>query len=77
MIFNVVMDAVIRHWVLVVVLSEEGTGGLGMNIMDLAAYFYADNVLVASTQPERLERTFDVLTGLFERFVLRKNTDHP
>ena len=41
-----------------------------MKIIELAAYFYADDGLVASTQPERLEMAFDILTGLFNRFVL-------
>ena len=61
------MDAVIHHWVMVVTPTEAGMGGLGMTIIDLAYYFYADNVLVASTQPERLQRAFYVLTGPFNR----------
>ena len=48
-IFNVVMDAVIRHWLTVVNTTEAGTGGLGLAIFDLAAYFYAKNGLIAST----------------------------
>ena len=31
--------------------------------------------LVASTQPESLQRAFDVLTGLFDRVGLRTNTN--
>ena len=50
------MDAVIHHWVTVVTPSEDGTGGLGMAITYLVTYFYADDSLVASTQPERLQR---------------------
>ena len=68
------MDAVIRHWVTVVMPSEAVTGGLGLTIIDLAAYLYADDSLVASTQPERLQRAFDVLTGLFDRVGLQTNT---
>ena len=45
-IFNVVMDAVIHHLVMVVTPSEAETGGLGMTIIDLAAYLYADDGLV-------------------------------
>ena len=74
MIFNMVVDAVICHWVTVVNLEEEGTGGLGMTIIDMAAYFYAEDGLVAPTQPERLNREFDVLTSLFYRVGLRTNT---
>ena len=72
-ISNVVVDAVIHHWVTVVTPSEEDTGGLGLTIIDLEAYFYADDGLVASTQSERLQRVFDVLTGLFKRVVLCTN----
>ena len=45
-----------------------------MKSIYLEAYFYAYNGLVVSTQLERLQRAFDVLTGLFNLFVLRKNT---
>ena len=55
-IFNVVVGAIIRHWVTLVTPSEEVTGVLGMTIITLATYFYADGSLVASTQPERLPR---------------------
>ena len=36
-IFNVVMDAVIHHWLTVVTPTEAGTGGLGLTIIYLAA----------------------------------------
>ena len=47
--------------------TEKGTGGLGLTIINLAPYFYVDDGLVASIKPERLQRAFDVLTGLFDR----------
>ena len=74
-IFNVVVDAVICHWVMVMTPIEAGMGGLGLTIIDLAAYFYADNGVVASSQPERLQRAFDVLTGLFDWVSLRTNKE--
>ena len=64
------MDTVIRHWVMVVTPTKEVMLGLGRTIIDLVAYFYADNSLVASTQPESLHIEFDVLTSLFNRVVL-------
>ena len=73
-IFNVVMDAVIHHWVTVVMLEEAGVGGPGMTILDLAAYFYADYGLVESTQLERLQRSFDVLIRILDRVGLQTNT---
>ena len=45
-----------------------------MKSIDLEAYFYANYSLVASTQPERLHRTFDVITSLFDRVGLWTNT---
>ena len=38
-----VVDAVIRQWVMVVAASKEGKEGLGLLIWDMAAYFYANN----------------------------------
>ena len=49
-------------------------GGLGLTIIDLEAYLCADNGLMASTYPERLQRAFDVLLDLFNWVGLRKNT---
>ena len=64
------MDSVIRHWVTVAMPTEAGTGGLGLTIIDLAEYFYENDGLKASTQPERLQRVFYILTGLFNRVGL-------
>ena len=36
-IFNVVVDAIICHWVTVVMPTEAGTGGLVLAIMDMAS----------------------------------------
>ena len=45
-----------------------------MSVGELLVYLYTDNGLVASTQLERLQREFDVLTGLFNRVGLSTNT---
>ena len=73
-LFNVVVDAFIRHWVTVVDPTKEGMEGLGLSIQDLEAYFYANNGLIALTQPERLQRAFKVLTSLFNWVGLSTNT---
>ena len=39
----------------------------------MAAYFYADNGLLASIQEARNQRAFDVLVNIFEYFDLRTN----
>ena len=53
--------------------TESDKGGIGLTIINLVEYFYADDSLVASTQLERLQREFDVLAGIFGRVSLRKN----
>ena len=74
MIFNVVVDAIIHNWVTVVTETEGGREGIGLSIRYLEAYFYADDGLVALTQLERSMRAFDILSGLFDRVGIRKNT---
>ena len=73
-LFNVVVDAIIRHWVTVVAATEADTEGIGLSIQDLAVYFYANDGIVASIQHDKLQLEFDVLTGLFKRVGLRTNT---
>ena len=68
------MDSVIYHRGKVVAPTEDGMEGLGLSIRDLAAYFYANDGLVASTRPERLQRSFNALAGLFDRVRLSNNT---
>ena len=43
-------------------------------VRELSEYFYADYGPVASTQLERLQRVFEVLTGLFDQVGIRTNT---
>ena len=69
-----VVESIIHHWVTVVAEIEEGTERLGISIWDLAAYFYAENGLIASTQTERLQREFAILTCLFDQVGLRTST---
>ena len=54
MIFNMILEYTIRHWVTVVAAMEAGVEVLGALVQDLAAYFYSDDGLVASTQPMSL-----------------------
>ena len=50
-IFNVVVDAVFRHWVQRVVEESEARGELGKEGRHQAALFYADDGMVASSDP--------------------------
>lgn len=76
MIFNIIADAVIRYW-LSIVSSEpdDAITGLGANLLDRTALFYADDGMLGSTDPEWLQGAFDTLSGLFERVGLRTNED--
>ena len=47
-IFNVVVDAVVRHWVKGVIVDAEEQGEQGKEGRHQAALFYADDGMVAS-----------------------------
>ena len=70
-----VVDTVIRHWVIVVEGAQEGAGweGLGTSIQALLVIFYADNRLVSSPESARLQGAFDTLTGIFNCVGLQNN----
>ena len=46
-LFDIVVDAVIRHWVTAVASNEDGMEGIYLLIRDLADYFYSNNGIVA------------------------------
>ena len=50
-IFNVVVDVVVRHWVTMALEKAEKRGERGEEGRDQAALFYADNGMVASSNP--------------------------
>ena len=70
---NVSVDSVISHRVGVVAATDEGTEVL-LFIQDLVAHFYANDGIVTSKQPERLQWLFDVLTVLLDQVGLRTDT---
>ena len=72
-IFNVVVDAVVRHWVKGVITESEARGELGQEGRHQAALIYADNSMVALSDPVWLHGAFNALVGLFDRVVLRNN----
>ena len=47
-IFIVVMDAVVRHWIAVIVESAEKRSGRGQEGRHQNSLFYADDIIVAS-----------------------------
>ena len=74
-IFNVVVDAIIRHLVTVEEVPHEGDiqEGLVLSIQTLLALFCANDGLVASPESARIQGAFDTLTGLFDRVGLHTN----
>ena len=72
-IFNVVVYYVISHWVTVVSPTETGEEVIWDMIKDLVDFFYVNDGIVVSHQPERLQRAFNILTYLFGRVGIYKN----
>ena len=72
-IFNVVVDAVVRHWVVGVIAGAEERGERRKQGRHQAVLSYADNGMVASSGPRWLQGDFNTLVGLFVRVVLQTN----
>ena len=72
-IFNVVVDAVIWHWVHGVVKEVEAKGETGREGRHQTALFYTDGGMVASSEPAWLQGAFKALVGLFDRVGLLTN----
>ena len=65
-IFNAVMDAVVQHWVMVVVEGAEEWGENGQESRHQNALFYADDGMVALSDPQWFQGAFSTLIGLFD-----------
>ena len=72
-IFNVLVDAVVLHWVTMTMAEAEKRGNRGNEGRHQASLFYADNGMVASSNPHWLQWAFDTLVSLFDRVGLRTN----
>ena len=72
-IFNVVVDAVVRHWVTLTVEEAETQGERGWEGRHQDALFYADDGMVASPDPRWLQWAFNTLVRLFDRVGLHTN----
>ena len=71
-IFNVVVDEVVRHRVVVMVEVAEERGKRGQEGRHQATLFYADDDMVELSDPIWLQGAFDTLVGLFDRVGLWK-----
>ena len=73
-ISNVVVDAVVCHWVTLAVTEAETRGERGREGRHQAALFYADDGMIASSDPQWLQWAFTQLVGLFDMVGLNTNT---
>ena len=71
-ILNVVVDAVVRHWVNGVMEEAEARGKTGREGQHQAALLSADDDMVVLSDPAWLQGAFTALVGLFDRVGLRK-----
>ena len=76
-IFNVVVDVVVRHWVTMALDEAEKRGDRGKEGRHKSSLFYADDDMVASSDPRWLQWAFNSLVSLFERVGLRTNVVNP
>ena len=65
-ILNVVVGAVVHHWVTLAVTEAETRVERGREGRHQAALFYAVNGMVASSDPHWLQWVFSTLVGLFD-----------
>ena len=72
-IFDVAVDAVVRHWVKGFIVEAEAQGGLVKEGRNHAALFYANDGMVALSDPGWLQGAFNTLVGLFYSVGLRTN----
>ena len=72
-IFNVVVYAVVCHWVTLAVEEAETRGERRREGRHQATLFYADDGMVASSDPRWLQWDFNTLVGLFDRVGLHTN----
>ena len=72
-IFNMVVDAVVRHWVTMMVeIVDEWIGHIKES-RHQNALFYANDSMVTSLEPIWIQGAFITLVGLFDRVVLNTN----
>ena len=68
-----VVDVVVHHWLTIAVQEAERRGERGREGQHQAALFYADDGMLASSDPQWLQWAFTQLVGLFDRVWLKTN----
>ena len=75
MSFNILADKVVRYW-LSITIDDNGAAtmdGLGRTVSDMLALLYADDTLIAATDPQWLQQALNLLVQLFCRMGLDTN----
>ena len=72
-LFNVVVDAVVRHWIEGLVTETAEKGETGREGRHQSAVFYAADRMVVSLGPAWLQGAFSALVAIFDRVGLRTN----
>ena len=72
-IFNVVVDVVVWHWFEVMIEGAGGQGRRGQEVRHQNAFFYADDGMIALSDPGWIQGEFGTLVGMFDRSGLNKN----
>ena len=75
-IFNVVVDAVVRHWVNGLMDEAAAKGETGREDQHQSAVFYAVNGMVISLDPAWLQGAFNVLVTIFDRVGILANVSN-
>ena len=72
-VFNVVVDAVVRHWIDGIVDEDEEKGETGREGRHQSEVFYANDGMVVLSDPAWLQGDFSALVAIFDRVGLRTN----
>ena len=72
-IFNVVVDAVILHWVNGILEAAEAKGKTGREGRQQSALFYANDSMVVLSDPAWLQGAFTAQVFIFDRVGLMTN----
>ena len=69
-----VVDEVVRLWVTIAVMEAEKRRKQGREGRHQAALFYADDGMLALSDPQWMQWAFTQLVGLFDRVGLNTNS---
>ena len=72
-IVNLAVDAVVQHWVKVMGERAEERSRRKEEVRHQNSLFYADDGMVASSDPRCIQGAFITLEGIFERVGLKTN----